>query len=278
MIGVTSDNYDPAAVPVSHAATVMLLDDRPDLHVLMVHRTAKVVFAPDMWVFPGGRVDPDDHLGDFDRLCRGLSDAEASTLIDVEQGGLAWWMAAARETVEEAGLLLASADGAPVDAAAIAVFRRTVLEIESLFADVLLERGITLDVTPIEEVARFITPMGPPRRFDARFFIARTPDDQEPSHDEGEIVNWEWVRPQDALDQWADGKMEMMSPTVRMVACLARYQSADDVLAVARKRLPYKRVRVDDPNGDYRVVLPGEPGYENAELEIESGWVRLWEE
>lgn len=275
---MTSDDYDPATVPVSHAATVMLLDDRPDLHVLMVHRTAKVIFAPDMWVFPGGRVDPDDHLEDFDTLCRGLSDEQASAVLDVERGGLAWWIAAARETLEEAGLLLASSDAGAVDAETIGEIRRLVVENENLFADVLLERGISLDVTPIEEVARFITPPGPPRRFDARFFVARTPDDQDPSHDEGEIVNWEWVRPQDALDQWSAGEMEMMSPTVRMVACLARYDSADDVLAVAKKRLPYKRVRVNDPDGEYRVVLPGEQGYESAELEIESGWVRLWEE
>ena len=178
MIGVTSDDYDPTAVPVSHAATVMLLDDRPDLHVLMVHRTAKVVFAPDMWVFPGGRVDPDDHLDDFDRLCQGLSDEQASAILEVDRGGLAWWIAAARETLEEAGLLLASsAAGGPADASTIAEIRRLVLENESVFADVLLERGISLDVTPIEEVARFITPVGPPRRFDARFFVARTPDD-----------------------------------------------------------------------------------------------------
>ncbi len=274
MIGMTPDEYDPAAVPISHAATVMLVDDRPDLHVLMVHRTARVVFAPDMWVFPGGRVDPDDHLEDFDTLCRGLSDEKASKVLDVEQGGLAWWIAAARETLEEAGLFLAS----QTDAETIAEIRSLVLEDENLFADVLLERGITLDVTPLEEVARFVTPLGPPRRFDARFFVARAPADQHPSHDEGEIVNCDWIRPQDALDRWADGEMEMMSPTVRMVACLARYGSADDVLAVARKRLPYKRVRVDDPDGVYRVVLPGEPGYETATLEIETGWVRLWED
>ena len=119
--------------------------------------------------------------------------------------------------------------------------------------------------------------MGPPRRFDARFFVALAPHDQEPSHDEGEIVNWEWVRPQDALDRWAAKEMAMMSPTVRMVACLSRYSSAEEVMRVARKRLGYERVRVDDPKGAYRVLLPGEPGYETADLEVESGWVRLWE-
>ncbi|MEZ5340120.1 MAG: hypothetical protein R2706_01345 [Acidimicrobiales bacterium] len=69
----------------------------------------------------------------------------------------------------------------------------------------------------------------------------------------------------------------MMSPTVRMVACLSRYQHVAEVMAVAKKRLPYQRVRVNDPNGQYQVLLPGELGYEDAELEIESGWVRLWE-
>jgi len=71
--------------------------------------------------------------------------------------------------------------------------------------------------------------------------------------------------------------MTMMSPTVRMVACLARYDDADDVLAAARRRLAYQRVRVIDPQGNYQVVLPGEPGYETAELEIETGFVRLWD-
>ena len=39
----------------------------------------------------------------------------------------------------------------------------------------------------------------------------------------------------------------------------------------------WSKPRVDDPKGAYRVLLPGEPGYETADLEVESGWVRLWE-
>ena len=69
----------------------------------------------------------------------------------------------------------------------------------------------------------------------------------------------------------------MMSPTVRMVACLSRFDSAERVMAVARQRLEYKRVRVADPEREYRVLLPGEPGYDTADLEVESGWVRLWD-
>jgi 8-oxo-dGTP pyrophosphatase MutT (NUDIX family) len=271
---VTLD-FDPLAVPISPAATVMLVDDRPDLHVLMVRRTARMVFASDAWVFPGGRVDPGDHEAELEQLCTGLSDAEASDILGVPHGGLAWWLAACRETLEEAGLLLLAGD--PPPGFDLAELRSRVRENESVFPDLLLERGLTLDVSAIEEVARFITPLGSPRRFDARFFVARTPDDQEPEHDDNEIVDWEWVRPTDALARFRAGEMTMISPTVRMVSCLARYSTAGEVLEAARRRLPYQRVRVIDPAGEYIVVLPGEPGYDEAELEVESGWIRLWD-
>ena len=253
----------------------MLLDDRPELHVLMVHRTAKVAFAPDTWVFPGGRVDPDDHLDEFESVCSGMGDDEASRRLGVDRGGLAWWIAACRETLEEAGVLLAAERR--VDQQLVTELRNRVRQDESVFTDLLTEHGISLDVTAVEDVARFITPLGPPRRFDARFLVALAPRDQEPSHDQGEIVNWDWIQPQDALDRRAAGELEIMTPTLRMLACLARFQSAAQVMAVARKRLDHKRVRVDDPAGAYRVLLPGEAGYETADLEVETGWIRLWE-
>ena len=66
-----------------------------------------------------------------------------------------------------------------------------------------------------------------------------------------------------------------MSVTHRMLACLARYDSADEVVEAARARRPAQRVRVNDPEGAYEVVLPGDPGYETADVEIEHGWIRL---
>jgi 8-oxo-dGTP pyrophosphatase MutT (NUDIX family) len=269
----TTDDFDPYAVPVKPAATVMLVDDRPDLHVLMVRRNSGVVFAPAMWVFPGGRVDPQDHAEDFDAMFTGLSDTEASRRLDVPRGGLAWWLAACRETLEEAGLILAADSAEDLD---VAEWRDTVRQDESIFADMLLSARVLLDATALEEVARFITPVGAPRRFDARFFVAESPPGQEPHHDDGEIVDWEWVRPHDALERWRAGDFAMMTPTVRMIACLERFRSARDVMRAARRRAPYQRVRVADPHGAYRVVLPGDPGYETADVEVESGWVRLW--
>ncbi len=266
-------DFDPDDVPISPAATVILLDDRPDLRVLMLRRTSKVVFAPDNWVFPGGRVDPEDHLEDFNTVCHGLGDEQASSILGVPKGGLAWWLASCRETLEEAGLLLVT-DTKGVD---IARLRDTVRHDEGVFIDQLLLHKLAIDAAAVEEVARFITPLGSPRRFDARFFVARAPDGQEPTHDDGEIVEWEWIRPDRALNRWRAGEFPMMSPTVRMLSCLLPHRSAHSVLEMARRRLPPQQVRVGDPAGEYRVLLPGEAGYEEASANVEFGWVRLWD-
>jgi 8-oxo-dGTP pyrophosphatase MutT (NUDIX family) len=75
----------PEAIP---AATVILLRDGPDgLETLMLRRNSKLEFAGGMWVFPGGRVDPDDYPDDDPT--------------DVE---VAVRNAAVREAEEEAGL------------------------------------------------------------------------------------------------------------------------------------------------------------------------------
>lgn len=251
----------------------MLVDDRPDLQVLMLRRTNKVVFAPDNWVFPGGRVDPEDHDVDFDSVCEGLSDDEASSRLDVDSGGLAWWIACCRETLEEAGLLLTSgSDG--VDVAGI---RERVVADEGGFVAELIANGLRVNTDLIAEVGRFVTPVGPPRRFDARFFVARAPKGQEPVHDDSEIVDWEWMRPADALRRRAEGDIQMMSPTVRMLDCLAQLKTTQDVLDLAARRLGPHMVRVLDPQGSRRLVLPGESGYSEGVDRVEFGWTRLWD-
>jgi len=258
-------------VPIRHAATVMIVEDRPALHVLMVQRTSRAVFGPSAWVFPGGRVDPDD-AADLSHVVHGLSDSDASAMLEVEANGRAWWVAGLRETVEEAGLLLGAGD---TPLGLIEKTRDAVHADAGVFVDALAENGISLDLSLMNEVARFITPLGPPRRFDTRFFVAPAPAGQIARHDEEEVVQHLWVEPAEAIEMHRREELPLMSVTHRMLACLARYDSVEDLVAASSERRPEQRVRVNDPDGAYEVVLPGEPGYETAEVEIEHGWVRI---
>ena len=84
-------DYDPDAVVIRPAATVMLVDDRPDLHVLMLRRSPRQVFATSMWVYPGGAVDAADGVCP----CGGLDDVAAGRKLGLDGGGgLAYWVAA----------------------------------------------------------------------------------------------------------------------------------------------------------------------------------------
>ncbi len=182
--GPTTD-FDPAAVPIRPAATVMVVDDRPDLHVLMLRRTATAIFAGDMWVYPGGRVDPDDAEAVLDHVS-GLTDAEASAQLGLERGGLAFWVAALRECFEEAGILFGHdrRTGAPIDLTDPAAIDRLAAQRDALnagqrsFAEVVAELDVVLDASKVHYIAHWVTPLGPPRRFDTRFFLAAAPPGQ----------------------------------------------------------------------------------------------------
>ncbi|MCB1745304.1 MAG: NUDIX domain-containing protein [Gammaproteobacteria bacterium] len=269
-------DFDPASVPVRPAATVMIVDDRPDLQVLMIERNARMVFAGGMWVFPGGAVDPGE-ADDFEPFCDGLDDDSASALMGVEQGGLAYWVAAIRENFEEAGLLLGrKRDGSPLASDDFRSHRHMLHRNECSFLDVVREHQLMLDTSAVHYVAHWITPLGSPRRFSARFFVSSPPPGQEVTHDESETVGWSWVSPREALERHARREMVMMTPTVRMLRCLDLFDSAEAVLDSARANLPDARARVVyEPGGGHSIVLPGEPGYEEADEEKENGWVRL---
>ncbi|MGE4651436.1 MAG: hypothetical protein AAEJ53_11165, partial [Myxococcota bacterium] len=75
-------------VPIRPAATVMLLADRPDLQVLLLRRRAGSDFVGGMTVFPGGGLDAED------AGASGPEARRASARLGVEEGGLAYSMAA----------------------------------------------------------------------------------------------------------------------------------------------------------------------------------------
>jgi 8-oxo-dGTP pyrophosphatase MutT (NUDIX family) len=128
------------------------------------------------------------------------------------------------------------------------------------------ESGLRLtDPADLEPFSRWITPAQVKIRFDTWFFIARAPDDAAVQIDNAEVVDARWIRPQDALDAGARDELTLVFPTIKHLEQLADFASVEDALADARSRkvMPVEpRVLMD--GGVARVLMPGEPGYEDA--------------
>lgn len=262
---------DPARL--RDAATVMLVRDGPGgLEVFMMRRTLSAAFVGGFYVFPGGAVDDADRSPEVEAVCEGRSDADASEALGLPAGGLAYWVAAIRECFEEAGVLLATtADGevvrfdTPDTEARFVDHRHAVHAGERRLVDVCAGEGLRLAVGDTHYVSHWITPVGEPRRFDTRFFVSRAPTAQEPLHDDRETIASMWVRPQDALDRFRAGALQLIPPTIKNLEFLAAFATADEALAGAAEieHPPAIQPRLRIVDGQIAgVVLPGEPGFD----------------
>jgi len=221
------------------AATVLTLRDSPSgYEILMLRRNLNSDFVGGAYVFPGGGVDADDAGPLAEALAVGMTDALASTRLGLERGGLAFYVACLRELFEEAGLLVAcDASGEPVrveDAgylSHLAQRRREVNAGTLGFVDMMRDEGLLLDLRDLAYVAHWVTPVGPPRRYDTRFFVSVAPSGQTAAHDAGETIADRWIRPADALAQQARGELEMIFPTIRNLEAIAHFETAAQVLA-----------------------------------------------
>jgi len=263
----------------------MVLDDRPELQVLVLRRRRGSAFVGGMTLFPGGGVDAGDGRAGIESLCPTLCQADACRRLGLDGGGLAYWVAGIRETFEEAGVLFANdaASGRAVELSDPAVARRfadyraAVDRAEISLAEVARREGLELAVGSLAYAARWITPPGMSRRYDTRFFLARMPTGQTPLHDDRETVHSEWMTPGAALGAFAAGELSMLPPTVGMLRILAGFSRSADALAAAFAAHDGadQRVWLTGSRERWRVLLPGDAGYgEGAALPVEA-WVRL---
>lgn len=258
---------------IRDASTVLLLRDGDDgLEVFMVRRHLNSDFVGGAYVFPGGAVDPED-ASDLSALVDGLSAERADEILGVERA-LRFFVAGVREVFEEAGILLAyDREGRWVEAwdrAEISRFeehRRRLNAREATMTDVCREEGLRIAADRLVFFSHWITPPGPPRRFDTRFFLAAMPEFQDGLHDDNETVDSMWVRPADALRLAEAGEVQIIFPTARSLEAVAQHETVADALtsAAARTGVPVTRPKVvRDPQG-IRVIIPGDPGYDEAE-------------
>ncbi|MGL4324599.1 MAG: NUDIX hydrolase [Beijerinckiaceae bacterium] len=143
------------------AATIMIIDrSKATPQLLFGKRHDSHKFMPGKFVFPGGRLDPVDRrmvaAGMLDeRVERRLASRCARPSASRPR---ALALAAIRESFEETGLLLGSADyGTPENPP------------EGDWAQ-FASHGVFPDLEPIHFISRAITPPRRPKRFDTRFF------------------------------------------------------------------------------------------------------------
>jgi 8-oxo-dGTP pyrophosphatase MutT (NUDIX family) len=236
------------------AATVILMRTESGFEVFGHRRARTMAFAPSMYAFPGGSVDPRDSETTVGwagpdpqawgaRL--GLDAAVAQALL----------CGAVREVFEECGVLLAGPSESTVvgdvsgddwEAARLALLAR-----EVAIAELLESRGLLVRSDLLFPWARWLTPEFEPRRFDTYFFLARMPEGQRTRDVGGESDHAVWAAPA------VMAELPMLPPTRHNLLELAAYADLDGAIAASEQRdltRPLMPRAVADAEGTWLVL------------------------
>lgn len=250
------------------AATLALVRDTPEgIEVLLLQRTWSAVFLPGFYVFPGGAVDEQESLG---RLhAAGVKDTEISHTMSLSEGGADYMLAAVRECFEEAGVLVAmDADRQLIGGDHPAHDdRKAVFKGELPLAELCQRHQLTIPLDRLAYLSHWITPPGPPRRFDTRFFVTEAPENQYVSHDGEETIDHVWIRPEQALQEQRAGTRLMTLPTLGTLRVLRDFDSVDSLMRYAWANPPEPHPSQPWPatrRGEPVLLEPDSPAYAEA--------------
>ena len=263
------------------AATIIVYRKKTDLQIFMVKRSARSKFMASAMVFPGGRLDE----GDLDEAWKDVVDLSA-VCAGVQMGetdghrARALMVAAVRETFEEAGLLITSANTVnALESNRLELARQALNGKTSNFIDIIKDLGVDIALSELRFVAHWITPKIEKRRFDARFFAAQAPHGQLGCHDDHETTASEWLSPREALERYAAGTIELAPPTLRI---LLEIDADPSWLLSDRHHIPnpiQPQLNADD--GELHLLLPGDPQFKppgkemNRISRIDDRWVSI---
>jgi 8-oxo-dGTP pyrophosphatase MutT (NUDIX family) len=240
---------------------VLVLRDAADgPEVFMVRRHEGVGSFRGAHVFPGGRVDERDLANEswadgVERATRqlpSLSDDEA----------IGYFVAAARELFEEAGVLLArdrsgqyvSLHGSS-DRERFSQYRQDVHGHRLSFGEVFEREGLRLALDALTLYAHWVTPPVEGKRFDTRFFVARLPPGQTPAHDETETTESCWITAGAAIRAGDERQMQIPPPTWVTLREIGPFRSVGEIVAAALTRTVVRREPRLVHEGDTRVLL-----------------------
>lgn len=238
----------PELPPPIPAATLVLMRPRAEgpPELLMMERSGHMAFAAGALVFPGGRVEPQDH-------------AAAAALADGSELA-ASRIAAIRETLEETGI---AAGLTSIPSGEELRRMREALVAGADFGDLLEKHGATPRLDTLVPFARWCPNFRETRRFDATFFLAEAPAGApQPSAQAGEAARAFWASAAEVLAEIDAGGAHAIFPTRRNLERLARFASFGEARADAERH----EVRTITPWVERRaagkfVCIPEDAGY-----------------
>ncbi|MAO13299.1 MBL fold metallo-hydrolase [Marinobacter sp.] len=250
------------------AATLVLTRDTENgIEVLLLQRTWEAIFLPGYYVFPGGAVNEQE--SEAQPHVVGVEDADISQTMSLDEGGADFMLAAVRECFEEAGILLAQ-DGSgqligaehPVLGERDALFRD-----EVSLAQLCEKHGLVVPLDRLAYLSHWVTPPGPPRRFDTRFFVAVAPEGQRAGHDGQETIDHVWMSPAQALEEHRAGQRLLGLPTIRTLRVLCDFNTTAELMRYAHANPP--EAFPTDPwpalrKGKPVMLEPNTPAYDEA--------------
>lgn len=255
----------PPAPPVPRdAATVVVVRDGPrGLETFCVERHRRSGFMGGALVFPGGKVDPEDHAEIWGELTTPLG-PRARAFADSETVARAFAVAALREALEEAAILPLVGDTLDAQGAlSLRVRASSASDTNGRtngLAVELMTMGSKLDTARLEAISRWITPKIEPKRFDTRFYLLELPKAQVGEHDSHETTLSFWSTPGDILARWKRGEVMLAPPTSFTIGLFSRAESVEEAFDIARSQ-PLSAIEpmLADDRGQPVIVMPGDP-------------------
>ncbi len=208
---MTAPNATRSARPRDAASLVITRGSGVDASVLLGRREPRDRFLPDMYVFPGGRVDPTDadrpaakelRAEVAERMARHWSSARSRALA----------VACVRETHEETGLAIGE----------------------------LTDDGLRPALHHLEYVGRAITPSNNPIRYHARFFHASADAASGELLSNGELLDLAWRGFDAALEL---PMLDVTNYLLRVVARRVGHPAGDELSECTPESTPFIHYR-----------------------------------
>lgn len=234
----------PEAIPASTLILLRPAEAGPP-ELLMMERVQSMAFAAGALVFPGGRIDPEDH--ELAAAVGGGIDHAAARI------------AAIRETIEETGIAPALD---PLPDAELAAEIRHALEAGAPFAELLERHSLRLDLEALTPFARWCPTFRETRRFDALFFVAEAPRGAHATAAEAEATRTLWASACEVLAEADSGRARIIFPTRRNLERLARFADIVEARADA-VRHPVETIVpwIEERGGEQWLCIPDDAGY-----------------